>query len=30
VLVDFYRSLDPCNQFNPGVGHTSKLAHWRE
>lgn len=30
VLAEFYRSLDPCNQFNPGVGHTSKLARWRE
>ncbi len=28
--IEFYRSLDPCNQFNPGIGHTSKLAHWRE
>lgn len=24
-----YRSLDPCNCFNPGVGQTSKLPHWR-
>jgi D-lactate dehydrogenase (quinone) len=30
ALAEFYRRLDPCNQFNPGVGHTSKFAHWRE
>ncbi len=30
VLAEFYRRLDPCNQFNPGLGHTSKFAHWRE
>lgn len=29
ALADFYRRLDPCNQFNPGIGHTSKLAHWQ-
>jgi len=23
VLADFYRSLDPANCFNPGIGHTS-------
>lgn len=27
-LADFYRSLDPCNHFNPGIGQTSKLAQW--
>lgn len=27
-LVEFYRSLDPCNTFNPGIGHTSKRANW--
>lgn len=29
ALVEFYQGLDPCNQFNPGVGHTSKFAHWK-
>jgi D-lactate dehydrogenase len=28
-LVSHYRSLDPSNSFNPGIGHTSKLAHWK-
>lgn len=28
-LVNHYRSLDPSNSFNPGIGHTSKLAHWK-
>lgn len=28
ALQDHYRSLDPCNVFNPGIGHTSKCAHW--
>ncbi|WP_347140291.1 D-lactate dehydrogenase [Paracoccus sp. SSK6] len=28
VLKDFYRDLDPCNVFNPGIGHTSKLFRW--
>lgn len=27
-LSAFYRSLDPCNQFNPGIGQTSRLARW--
>lgn len=30
VLKDFYRELDPCNVFNPGIGHTSKLFRWRK
>jgi D-lactate dehydrogenase len=29
VLADFYRSLDPRNMFNPGIGQTSKNADWR-
>jgi len=29
-LAAFYRSLDPCNSFNPGIGHTSKCAHWQD
>jgi D-lactate dehydrogenase len=28
ALAEFYRTLDPCNAFNPGVGQTSKCAHW--
>lgn len=28
-LAGFYRTLDPTNSFNPGIGHTSKCAHWR-
>lgn len=28
VLADFYRSLDPTNSMNPGVGHTSKRKDW--
>lgn len=30
ALAEFYRRLDPCNQFNPGIGQTSKIARWRE
>jgi D-lactate dehydrogenase (quinone) len=29
ALVDHYKSLDPCNRFNPGIGRTSKNDHWR-
>ena len=29
ALAEFYRALDPTNSFNPGIGHTSKLANWR-
>ncbi|MEN5299542.1 D-lactate dehydrogenase [Brucella sp. TWI559] len=28
ALKDFYRSLDPTNSFNPGIGKTSKCRHW--
>ena len=28
-LKAFYRTLDPCNQFNPGVGRTTKLKFWK-
>lgn len=28
VLVDFYRSLDPTNTLNPGIGQTSKKRNW--
>jgi D-lactate dehydrogenase len=27
-LSKFYRQLDPCNGFNPGIGQTSKLPYW--
>jgi D-lactate dehydrogenase (quinone) len=30
ALKDFYRGLDPCNAFNPGVGLTSKKIRWQE
>ncbi|WP_246740837.1 hypothetical protein [Mesorhizobium sp. NZP2298] len=29
ALVDHYHSLDPTNSFNPGFGHTFKLAKWK-
>lgn len=29
ALAGHYRALDPSNTFNPGIGHTSKCAHWR-
>ena len=28
ALAEFYRALDPTNSLNPGLGHTSKCAHW--
>lgn len=28
-LVAFYKSLDPTNTFNPGIGQTSMRAEWR-
>jgi len=28
ALQSFYRQLDPSNSFNPGIGLTSKRAHW--
>ncbi|MBG83365.1 MAG: D-lactate dehydrogenase [Phycisphaerae bacterium] len=28
TLRNFYRSLDPTNSFNPGIGKTSKKKHW--
>lgn len=30
ALADFYRSLDPRNQLNPGVGRTERARHWGE
>jgi D-lactate dehydrogenase len=29
TLIDHYHALDPSNSFNPGIGHTSKLADWK-
>jgi D-lactate dehydrogenase (quinone) len=29
ALKGHYQALDPTNSFNPGIGHTSKCAHWR-
>lgn len=29
ALAAHYRALDPCNAFNPGIGHTSRAKHWR-
>ena len=29
TLRGFYRSLDPTNSFNPGIGKTSKRKHWK-
>lgn len=28
ALADFYKTLDPTNSFNPGIGKTSKLKDW--
>ena len=28
ALAEFYRSLDPTNSLNPGIGQTSKCACW--
>jgi D-lactate dehydrogenase (quinone) len=28
-MQSFFRGLDPCNAFNPGIGQTSKCGHWR-
>ena len=28
-LKSFYKKIDPCNSFNPGIGKTSKLKHWK-
>ncbi len=28
ALKQHYQQLDPCNQFNVGIGHTSKHKHW--
>ena len=29
VLAEFYRSLDPTNTMNPGIGQTSTRRDWR-
>ena len=30
ALAAHYRSLDPCNCLNPGIGRTSRLRCWEE
>ena len=30
ALKEHYQKLDPLNCFNPGIGHTSKMAHYRQ
>ncbi|MEM5327901.1 D-lactate dehydrogenase [Paraburkholderia sp. JHI2823] len=30
ALKNHYQTLDPCNCFNPGIGHTSKFAKYRD
>lgn len=29
-LLNFYKQLDPTNRFNPGIGKTTKLKHWKQ
>lgn len=29
-LAEFYRSIDPRNQLNPGIGHTTRSRDWIE
>ena len=29
-LLNFYKQLDPTNRFNPGIGKTTKLKHWKK
>lgn len=29
ALIEHYKSLDPCNSLNPGIGRTSKNFKWR-
>ena len=30
ALADFYRSIDPRNQLNPGIGHTARGRDWTD
>jgi hypothetical protein len=30
ALINHYKSLDPCNCFNPGIGRTSKYVRWQQ
>jgi len=30
ALAAFYRTLDPSNSFNPGIGQTPKGKHWQD
>ena len=29
TLINFYKSLDPTNRLNPGIGMSSKLKNWK-
>ncbi len=29
ALADFYRTLDPANMLNPGIGKTSRATNWK-
>ena len=29
TLMNFYKTLDPTNTFNPGIGMSSKLKNWK-
>jgi len=29
ALAAHYKALDPCNVLNPGIGRTTKCAHWK-
>ena len=29
TLSNFYKTLDPTNSFNPGLGGTSKQKYWK-
>ena len=29
-LINHYKSLDPCNCFNPGIGRTTKRTQWHD
>ena len=29
TLINFYKSLDPTNTFNPGIGMSSKFKNWK-
>ena len=29
ILLECYKALDPSYSFNPGIGQSSKLKHWK-